>query len=164
MLQNTGRTRFKKGNIPWHKGKKGIYSKETLQIMSDKAKGKKNPHTPEWNKKISESLRGKKSPNWKGGIYKTNNDSRRSGEYKLWRKECLERDNFTCQKYGISGGQLEIHHINNFSEFPELRFKISNGITLSKKAHREFHKKYGKKNNTREQINEFLNLGSTMII
>jgi len=34
--------------------------------------------------------------------------------------------------------------------------RIDNGITLSEKAHREFHKKYGIKNNTNEQLEEFL--------
>ena len=43
------------------------------------------------------------------------------------------------------------------TSFPEMRFAIDNGITLSDKAHREFHKKYGKKNNTKEQIEEFIN-------
>jgi len=35
---------------------------------------------------------------------------------------------------------MEVHHILNFSEHPELRFAIDNGITLSQKSHREFHK------------------------
>jgi hypothetical protein len=68
----------------------------------------------------------------------------------------MERDNFTDQKTGIKGGDLEIHHINNFAEFPELRTSIENGITFSKKSHQEFHKKYGYKNNTIEQLEEFL--------
>ena len=37
------------------------------------------------------------------------------------------------------------------------RTAIENGITLSLKAHREFHKKYGFRNNTKEQLEEFLN-------
>jgi len=51
---------------------------------------------------------------------------------------------------------LRAHHINNFAEFSELRFAIDNGITLSEKAHIEFHKKYGFKNNTKEQLYEFI--------
>lgn len=66
------------------------------------------------------------------------------------------RDNYTCQATGQWGGRLVVHHINNFADFPELRMSISNGITLSDSSHREFHKKYGRRNNTREQLQEFL--------
>ncbi len=93
---------------------------------------------------------------WKGGINPINLTIRKSLEIRLWRKAVFERDNYTCQKYGIVGGKLVVHHILNFAEYPELRFAIDNGITLSKKAHNEFHKKYGKKNNTREQLTSFL--------
>jgi 5-methylcytosine-specific restriction endonuclease McrA len=81
---------------------------------------------------------------------------RTSLKYDKWRKAIFERDNFTCQVCGQHGGDLQVHHINNFAEFSELRFAINNGITLCKKCHREFHKKYGKKNNTKEQLEEFL--------
>ncbi len=76
---------------------------------------------------------------------------------KLWRKVIFERDNFTCQKTGIKGGKLHPHHINNFADFSELRTSIENEITLSQKSHKEFHKIYGNKNNTRSQLKEFLN-------
>ena len=81
---------------------------------------------------------------------------RLSIEYRLWREAVFARDNWTCQKYEIKGCVLHAHHIQNFIQFPELRFAIDNGITLSKKAHKEFHKKYGNQNNTKEQIIEFL--------
>ena len=61
-----------------------------------------------------------------------------------------------CQKYGTRGEKLHPHHILNFSDHPELRFAIDNGIILSEKAHKEFHKKYGFNNNTKGQLIEFL--------
>jgi hypothetical protein len=93
---------------------------------------------------------------WKGGITPENHKIRSSLEMKLFRKACMERDNFTCQKTGERGGRLVVHHINNFADFPELRTSIENGITLSKESHKEFHRIYGVKNNTKEQLLEFL--------
>lgn len=154
--------RFPKGNkmqlgkIPWNKGKRGIYSDETLRKMRDKRIGKKP--SIKTREKMGNAHRGEKSYRWKGGISPENVKIRNSFEMKIWRKAVFVRDNFTCQKYGTRGGELHPHHINNFADFPELRFAIDNGITLSKKAHDEFHKIYGKKNNTREQLLEFLNL------
>jgi len=99
---------------------------------------------------------GSKNCNWKGGISTENDKIRHNNEMRLWRKSVIERDNFTCQKTLVSGGKLHSHHINNFSEFPELRTSIENGVTLSEKSHIEFHKIYGKNNNTLEQILEFI--------
>ena len=99
---------------------------------------------------------GYKNCNWKGGISTKNDKIRHSFEMRLWQKSVLERDNFTCQKYKTRGGKLIAHHINNFSEFTELRSAIDNGITFSEKAHKEFHKKYGRRNNNKKQLKEFL--------
>lgn len=95
---------------------------------------------------------GERCNHWKGGTTK----DRQTLKYYLWRKSVWEKDNFTCQKTGIIGKKLHAHHIQNFAQYPELRFAIDNGITLSEKAHREFHKIYGRTNNTKEQIIGFL--------
>ncbi len=117
-------------------------------------------HSEESKKRMSIArfgrFRGSNSSQWRGGITPETRSQRNSFEYKFWRKSCFERDNFTCQKTGEYGGILVVHHINNFADFPELRFVISNGITLTKKAHDSFHKKYGKRNNTLEQLLLFL--------
>jgi hypothetical protein len=163
-------TQFKKGLKVWNEGMK--MSEEYRQKLSLAHKGQKGANKGKkfpfkkrpkalgrkvWNK-------GKKCPNlsganqhlWKGGVTPENRRIRHSLEMVLWRKACFERDNFTCAKYGVRTGGLVVHHINNFAEFPELRTSIENGITLSLKAHREFHKKYGFRNNSREQLQEFL--------
>lgn len=131
------------------------HTPETKQKIREITTGKKA--SLETRFKMSNSHKGEKAVFWKGGVTPENEKIRKSLEYCLWREACMKRDNFTCQKTGQWGGELRVHHINNFSDNPELRTSINNGITLSKKAHQDFHKKYGIKNNTREQLIEFLN-------
>jgi hypothetical protein len=157
-------TEYKKGHIPWTKGKKGIFlgdtnpfygKKHTLKLknkLSEFTKKqwesglfrkedirkkriesfKKVRNTAEWNKKMP---KGKNHPNWKGGVTPLIRIIRESSEYKKWRQSIYERDNWTCQKCNERGGELIAHHIKLFSQSPELRFAINNGITLCRKCH-----------------------------
>lgn len=146
-----------------------IFSEDYKNKLSEAKLGDKNPnfgkkHSVIARKKMSEAKTGKKrenfygvaNPRWKGGITEEYLRIRTGFEYELWRRAVMTRDGYTCQKYGTKGGILHAHHIQNFAQWPELRFAIDNGVTLSDKAHREFHKKYGKVNNTKEQLDEFL--------
>lgn len=57
--------------------------------------------------------------------------------YKKFRKDVKIRDNGQCQFPGCgSKKRLEVHHIKTWSEFPALRFQVSNGITLCNKCHK----------------------------
>ena len=156
---------FKKGHKSWNKDKTNVYTKETIEKMKKidrKEQGKGISKTIDHKKNISKAKKGKpglkgdKHWNWQGGITPENVKVRMSLNYKMWHKSCLERDRFTCQISGQSGGKLVVHHINNFADFPELRFAIDYGITMTKKLHILFHHIYGKKNNTYEQLEEFI--------
>jgi hypothetical protein len=153
---------FKKGEVGYWTGKKRpemVGNTNGFKVGNKVNLGRK--YSTRWNKgKTAETdsriLTGENHPNWNDGITPINNKIRTSANGVMWRKAVLVRDNFTCQKYGVRGGVLCAHHINNFAEFPELRFAIDNGITLCEKAHKDFHHLYGVKNNTKEQLQEFL--------
>jgi 5-methylcytosine-specific restriction endonuclease McrA len=137
-----------------------VQSKSTREKISESKQGQGKGVKRSMNFRINLSIKrkGSNNPSWKGGKTTDNSKARRSLEIHLWREAVFTRDNYTCQKTGIRGGILRAHHIKNFSQYPELRCDISNGITLSEKAHKEFHKKYGIKNNTQEQLIEFLSI------
>jgi len=165
-IKNPGFTNsgsFKKGHTPPLKGKHHTDESNKKNRLSHLGKPSKSntkfiKGKPSWNKGIHiEAISGVKNHNWRGGKSNENRKIRTSLEYKLWRDACFARDGYTCQKTGQFGGKLRCHHINNFSDYPELRLAIDNGITLSDDTHRDFHKKYGVKNNTKEQLIEFLN-------
>lgn len=99
------KTEFKKGIIPWNKGKK-------VPQMS-----------------------GEKHPMWKGGITSISKRQRESIEYKQWRLSVFERDGYMCQVCKKIGVYLEAHHIKSWANYPKLRFIVDNGITLCKECH-----------------------------
>jgi len=68
---------------------------------------------------------------------------RNSPMYKQWREFILKKDNYTCQLCG-NRKFIEAHHIMSFALYEATRYNIENGITLCKKCHKKFHRKYGK--------------------
>ena len=106
-----------------------------------------------------EKMSGENSPSYNHNL--TDEDrikGRKTPENDIWRKGVYIKNDFTCQKCFQSGVYLNAHHILNYSSNKELRFEDSNGITFCQPCHKQFHKKYSNKNNTQEQLDEFLNL------
>lgn len=104
---------------------------------------------------------GEENPLWKGGLSIGRNE-RCGAEYSTWRNSVFSRDMYTCQCCGIknhvglnSHVVLNAHHINNWNDYPDLRYDINNGITLCNQCHILFHSEFGKKFNTYNQLNEF---------
>jgi len=108
----------KKGCIPWNKGLKGY-------------RAGKNHH---WHGRDNS---GDKNPAWKGGPeFWKKEDRRNDSGYIGWVKMIRERDNNKCKIADENcNGRLEVHHILSWRDFPELRYKINNGITLCHAHH-----------------------------
>lgn len=68
-------------------------------------------------------------------------EGRRSKEYCDWRKAVYERDDYRCQECGERGGRLNAHHIKPYAFYPDLRYDLSNGITLCISCHKKTHKR-----------------------
>lgn len=69
-----------------------------------------------------------------------------SGATNYWRICVYKRDNFTCQHCGLlvgknPNGKLHAHHILAWAKYPELRWEISNGITLCPPCHKKEHRR-----------------------
>ncbi len=148
---------FKKGCIPWIKGKKGVFkhTEETKKWMSESRKGKKHwaygktfskEHRRKmrlarlgvipWNKGLKGFQAGEKHPNWRGGVTKYGYSFNFNKELKeLIRK----RDNYECQMCGCSqekcqeehNEKLCVHHIN----YNKKNNNPDNLISLCKRCH-----------------------------
>ena len=105
-----------KGSIPWNKGKIGIYSKETLEKMSNSLKGR-----TVWNK----GLKGINEPKipygnqcyqWKGGgkSYARYRAQKRGLKSTLTEKEwqiLLKKFNYSCAYCGKTNIKLVQEHV-----------------------------------------------------
>lgn len=79
-------------------------------------------------------------------------------KHKKWAKKVKIKDNFTCQVCNKKNVYLNSHHIYSFDIFVDLRFVVSNGITLCEFHHKMFHEIYGSGRNTEFQFSEFLKI------
>lgn len=104
---------------------------------------------------------GKNNPNWRGGTSSKNDKIRGTVEYKKWRKTIFGLDDYSCQCCNDNtGGNLQAHHIDNFSDNLDKVFNIDNGITLCNLCHDfrkygSFHHTYGTKGNNIYQLQEY---------
>lgn len=157
------------------KGRPGTrHTEETKRKISEKIT--KITNSPDWKKKMREKLTGRRlseehkkkisdglrrsdrvrygpdHQNWKGGVTSEKKKIVNSPEYRDWRLMVFGCDNYTCRLCGQRGCYLSAHHIRRFADFPELRFAVSNGITLCRDCHNKT------KNHEEEYIEYFEDL------
>jgi len=113
----------------------------------------------ETRQKLSLCHKGEKNYNWRFDLTQEERENNKNRRYnpktQEFRKLVLARDNYTDQITGKRGGKLIVHHLYNWEDYPDKRFNINNGVTISEAYHILFHKIYGYRYNTPEQFEEF---------
>lgn len=100
-------------------------------------------HSDETREKISLSLTELYKDKSVHPRWKEDRSSVKVGERKLhdplqkqWRQAVKNRDGWKCKiANGDCSGRLEAHHILRWSDHPELRYELNNGITLCHAHH-----------------------------
>src|ERR1035437_9094864 len=116
-------------------GNKGkVMSAEQRERLGQSRLGKKL--SKEVREHISLGHQGSKHWNWQGGINPLN-EKQRSIFKNHVQKEVLKRDDYTCQLCGTRGGELNVDHIQKWSEYVEGRFSMDNCRTLCVECHYE---------------------------
>ena len=106
-------------------------SSETRKKISVAVLGRKI--SEETKIKMSKARKGEKGYQWiKDRTQLVQSEKKHlDGRYKEWMKSVKDRDNWKCKIADKNcKGKLEAHHILRWSEFPELRYEVNNGITL----------------------------------
>jgi thymidylate synthase (FAD) len=117
-------TCFKKGCLPWNKGKKGY----KLSFSEDGFKRKKEAS--------NNQPKGKDSKFWRGGITK---ERALIGQFtRKVAPEIHRKYNYTCQECGL-GGKLHCHHIIPVVTDISKAYDINNLITVCDKCHHKIH-------------------------
>jgi hypothetical protein len=106
--------------------------------------GKK--HTPETRAKISartreRTPRGSACHSYIDGRHAERMATRAGPQAKQWAFDVKARDGFACVHCGDDkGGNLHAHHIKSWARHPELRFDLSNGVTVCDCCHWLVHR------------------------
>ena len=93
--------------------------------------------TDECRQKMSAARRGlligPKNPNWRGGI-QLKHPERNRYRAKMWVKAVKDRDGWKCVECDATD-RLHAHHIKRWKDRSELRYEVSNGVTLCHECH-----------------------------
>ena len=96
-------------------------------------KGKTHSQETRLKQRVAKlGIRGERHWNYKGGKGPIRRRLMQQDEYKQWRKQVFERDNYSCVLCGVSGSNSVLHadHIKPWSSHEDLRYVVSNGRTL----------------------------------
>lgn len=130
--------------------------------VTDKPYRRKRTCSTKCRAQLSHIFRGENHWNFKSHNPAGQQRQRHWAEIKEWRCDVMKLANYTCSKCSTRGGKLTAHHIHGWSQFPHLRFAISNGACLCLKCHRIFHSLFGQRRFTADSFISWVGLPCSM--
>jgi hypothetical protein len=124
------------GRVPPMSGKR--HSEKAKQKMVEACKLRISRMSEEERKKrygVWKNIFGEKHPQWKKNKKIKDKRDDNHPAYKAWVREIKRRDVICKLKDDSCSGNREVHHIKSWSNYPELRYDINNGITLCHAHH-----------------------------
>ena len=102
----------------------------------------------------SQRSTGNKNPNYNPSLtHEGRIDKRENALNERWVKSILNRDKYICRLCSAKISRYPIvHHLDGYHWAKNKRLDINNGVALCSNCHKAFHRKYGHKNNTKEQF------------
>lgn len=153
--------------------------KKSRKLGNQQAKaGKRPPHLIKLQEEIARERKGRTYEEIYGEDAKEESDKRKAAHrkrwdgipkkadrrpkhnsdyhYTDWRNAVFERDNYACQRCQQLGGRLQAHHIRSWSKYPDLRYEVSNGITLCIACHKvaNHEQRLAEKNSGKDECSE----------
>lgn len=122
------------------------HSAETRKILSEKASIPKPWLRGSRNGMYKKN--GDSNPNYKDGSSPERQRLYAGSEWKEVQRQVYKRDNYHCVRCGSpkrGWRGLHAHHIKSWAGNPELRFKLSNIVTLCKDCHNWVHSRANNK-------------------
>lgn len=129
------------------------FTKERKEKISKANTGK--VRSLEVRKRNSAFKQGVPLDQWKEFSYNTDDPKRSKYKSERFCKKVYELANYTCDTCKSRGGKLHAHHLDNWGQFKEKRYELSNIVCLCLGCHRAFHKQFGTRNNIKEQYIAF---------
>lgn len=133
---------------------KGHQTKVTFTYLQQQGRGncktcademQKGANSPRWDASKTPAQRAKEAKAYRGKLATR------------WARSVKKRDDGICGYCNSAKKNMTAHHLNNWKFYPEQRYLLSNGVTLCRRCHVDFHKIYGKTGNTISQYESWLN-------
>jgi len=135
--------------IPRPKTKRSLKHEIDAEVAQAVAANKRSPVTYTTVEALGIDVSQYGPPPKRGLGFRTEEDAE-------WSREVKRRDKHTCRACGAKGVPLHAHHIESYAWNRDLRLDLDNGVTLCIHCHKDFHDRYGRRNNTREQFERWL--------